>query len=569
MKSTRRLTGVMVVGCLGVFGSFAFGCGDDDRPGGMDAGPTTDSGGGVDGSVPDAHVELDAPWSMDGSIDGGSTADTGPGVDGGMPSELVRTLFCEPLARAMCAAPWDCACPEWGPRPDEATCVADTVAECVVSFATSEVGIAAAAGRAVVDTEALERCGRRAEASYRACSGTASDVNAWCARAFADVAPLGTFCTIGSPYCAGGAGSCLSETCAPVPGAGEWCDEYFPVCAAGLVCIDEACSDPRAAGEACGYDSHCVDDLFCVGGVCASAFAALGEACAADGDCASGAVCTASTCTMPASAPSCDEASDCPSLGTCELLYESRCAVRVPVGSACNSHEECTADALCDYTINTCVTRPAAGEACPWSACADGLTCFSDGYCRPLGNPGDPCVTFFGESDGCNEGLACVLGYCTSPPGDGASCADDGECADGLDCQIGPAGDPVCFPSRNAGEMCTGGWDGNDCYDGLFCDYRTGTCAASLGAGESCSGASGECADGLDCIYDDASRVSTCLPLPSIGELCGAVCADPGVCVFGPAGGACSPRVCRELPGFGGEPVPEPRPIDPPPPPPR
>ena len=557
MKSTRRLTGVMVV----VTVSFSFGCGDDDRPAGMDAGAPLDSGDAPDGAARDGYVELDAPWSMDAEADGGPSTDAGPDVDGGMPRELVRTLFCEPFARAACAAPWDCSCPEWGPRPDEATCIADTVRDCVLSWETSEIGLATMAGGATIDIAALERCGRRVEASYNACSATTLDMNAWCTRAFVDVVPLGVFCRAGTPYCAGGAGTCLTETCSPIPEGGAWCDEYFPVCADGLVCFGEACTVPRAAGESCSFDSHCVDDLLCVGGVCAPAFAGVGETCAVTGECAAGAVCTAATCTMPASSPSCLSDSDCPSLGTCELLYESRCALRAPVGSPCDSHEACSEDALCDYSTNTCVMRPGSGEACPWSLCSDGLTCFSDGYCRPLGNAGDPCVTFFGEGDGCNEGLACVLGYCASPPGDSEACADDGECAEGLECQVSPAGDPLCLPPRNAGETCTGGWDGNDCYDGLFCDYLVGACAPRRGSGENCGGATDECDEGLDCIYDESTRLATCLPVPSAGELCGSICAEPAVCVFGPAGGTCAPRVCRELPGFGGEPIPEPRPV--------
>jgi hypothetical protein len=75
---------------------------------------------------------------------------------------------------------------------------------------------------------------------------------------------------------------------------------------------------------------------------------------------------------------------------------------------------------FCDYVTSSCQPLRAAGEACDFEGCADGLYC--DGTCRPKTPAGTACEVY----DQCQAGLDCVGAVCASPKlTDGDLCEGD------------------------------------------------------------------------------------------------------------------------------------------------
>lgn len=199
--------------------------------------------------------------------------------------------------------------------------------------------------------------------------------------------------------------------------------------------------------------------------------------------------------------------------------------------------------------------EPCSGDDALVSDCAQGLVCAGGtcaSPCLALGGRqrGERCGNdLVGTYDDCAGSLWCNhVGICEERAGAGEPCAGD-QCAEGLACDWNSL---TCVPRPGAGEPCEG-----SCADGLFCDYRSGVCRRASGEGERCTelpcaddlycqptndgwdafcrsyAAEGEdcsqrpCGDRLYC--DDADR---CVAAPGEGRPClfGVLCADGVVC---------------------------------------
>lgn len=104
----------------------------------------------------------------------------------------------------------------------------------------------------------------------------------------------------------------------------------------------------------------------------------------------------------------------------------------------------------------------------------------------------------------------------------------DGECLIHQECGTGLDCNPLQFPESQAFPSCFRGrcrpselptlaqaCDG-ECAEGLYCDLQTGGCLEAIGAGETCNSGSNaaRCVDGHGCVNE------TCEPLPRTGEEC-------------------------------------------------
>lgn len=224
---------------------------------------------------------------------------------------------------------------------------------------------------------------------------------------------------------------------------------------------------------------------------------------------------------------------------------------------------------------------PAEAQACAeWLAAAD---------CEVLSGEGDsagsPCDGIFGaiagdgddpygaaegescESESCREGLWCtpatldeVAGtvscqLCQALPGDGASCAESGTCADGLYCRWDMAG-ATCRPLVADGGACTG--NNNECATG-FCNPNTMACDPGGNEGDPCGMTSdcrwgafcagtctplrqngGPCADDTQCVYTNCDE-----PTGTCGLPLGATCSSDWYCATGWCGPGATGDVCQ------------------------
>lgn len=175
---------------------------------------------------------------------------------------------------------------------------------------------------------------------------------------------------------------------APSP-AGTECVSYRPTCQAAHTCREAAdevdrCQALSQEGEHCGWRGHCVDGLTCsqLTGVWACMVPrALGEGCQIHLDCEEGLRCIevddvhqcaygrtlGEPCDVAAQA-FCEGELQCDA-GTCRLSQlDEPCVIRAD----CVEGLACSAD-------DVCITPRAAGEACAYGECAEGLECVGRG----------------------------------------------------------------------------------------------------------------------------------------------------------------------------------------------
>ncbi|MCA9645905.1 MAG: hypothetical protein KC492_34680, partial [Myxococcales bacterium] len=133
-------------------------------------------------------------------------------------------------------------------------------------------------GESCTPSDTLDDCGPGLRCAGGTCVALCGD---------AGKPQLGESCEFGS--CAAGLwcdDSSGSAECAPLPGAGESCNDSFE-CAAGLNCVRlqsaDVCVIPGALGEAC-EPYTCGDGMGCVEGVCATKKPA-GSICEVDEEC--------------------------------------------------------------------------------------------------------------------------------------------------------------------------------------------------------------------------------------------------------------------------------------------
>lgn len=168
-------------------------------------------------------------------------------------------------------------------------------------------------------------------------------------------------------------------------------------------------------------------------------------------------------------------------------------------GSPCGEDAQCTGRACNrtgDSNCGACGQRVAAGGDCTTGKCDDGLTCAQNSKCVAGAAAGASC----GETQPCQSGLVCSKGTC------GQGAAAGGSCADGEACNPfkGLACDPTSKTCKevkvaNAGEKC-GLVDGQFvlCAAGGTC--KSGTCAAPLADGASCTADGAGCQEPAECL---------------------------------------------------------------------
>lgn len=213
---------------------------------------------------------------------------------------------------------------------------------------------------------------------------------------------------------------------------------------------------------------------------------------------------------------------DCPpSQGNCDCTVDETCVSNNTVDQVCFA-TDCDGQACGDGSVcyqGECVSNSCAGLDCgdypnicrdgacvvgscddPDVSCPSGFDCIDD-ECQK------PCDT----SDECNDGQACVEGYC-------GGCTSSAECSSGLLCI-----DEQCRPPCND--------DPSQCIDGEVCDVQTGTCTepcmeTGCGQLEVCNPETGFCEDGecqtiTDCPQGHICRDTICTPVgPDLLGMC-------------------------------------------------
>jgi len=509
-------------------------CGDDDAA--VDMGSTSDAG--VDGSM---STDLGTDASGDAALTDAALTDAGDEdaamSDAGAPAILADVVadLCGAVARIRCSVPWDCACPRFPSRPDEATCITRETSDCTVTFSESPRGTGIAAGTLRADRTLLTTCLANIEASYARCSGSVADIDERCGAAFQSAVALGAECFLGT--CAGGSGVCIGGLCTELPVAGDDC--VSNLCASGLRCVSGLCATPVAAGAACENDADCAGTLACNRGRC-NVVGDVAASCTSAAQCARGLACASGGC---ASAPTAEctgtDASICAGLERCgEPQFESRCRATAALGEACDDITGCTMG-VCDFsgTPPTCAPLRTVGGTCSdASECATGLLCSIEGACRVPATSGAPCM-----STGCATGLACVSDSCRPAPTAGQPCSDVGTCAAGLGCLVG-SGAPVCGAPRAIGDACLGGTlecGTNGSCEGSLCVLRRAT-------GGSCFG-DDQCVAGLKCLFDPVAGDSICQPPRPLGAVCAGSCITGTYCRNETLPSVCQAAVCDQL----------------------
>ena len=195
-----------------------------------------------------------------------------------------------------------------------------------------------------------------------------------------------------------------ARTCLSAAQIGDSCDNG---CSVGLWCDWESnrCREPADEGSSCG-EIPCRDGLSCdwQADVCRP-LAQSGESCDSL-QCAAGL--------------SCDSSQTCGSL---------------PIAGESCPQGLCSDEAVCDWTVGSCVGRPLVGSRCVVGECAEQLWCDSSDPQEPDG----PCTERLARAEACSghqqcETGYCPAGYCLDKPLLGEGCAGAMVCGQGLVC---------------------------------------------------------------------------------------------------------------------------------------
>jgi hypothetical protein len=465
------------------------------------------------------------------SSGGGHTGGTGGAAPGSLEGD-----YCRPLAELLCGRAVSCGCGVMlpGGQLDGAACTDAYTAKCVAAYAP--LAAVVAAGQASISASEAHACVAMLEGTAAPCEGLRGAVaQALCPVWFSSAAALGDACDM--PFCAGGAGACVSGSCVARTAEGGSCAST--PCAEGLLCDSGTCRAPAPDGAACQDDAFCAPPLHCVGGSC-HALAKAGEACAADAACALGLVCAGSICAARPSTP-CSDQDLCGNLTTCGA--PRRCVARGLAGAPCDGDDRCAEGFACDTAAGACALAPGSGEACAnGSRCAAGLACdVTASTCGPIPASGQPCAIGVLGPFVCAAGLGCNAGTCGPMPGAGEACTVDNLCAAGLGCDFTATGS-ICGPLKDTGGSCQ---TDRTCKPGLYCDLGAGSCAPVRAAGSPCKDGN-ECGAAGACM-PDASSALRCAPMPAEGGACSFDCAAGLVCASDLALASCLPEVCKAL----------------------
>lgn len=508
------------------------------------------AGGGGSGGL-DGNGGVAGQGATGGSGDAGTGGGSG-GTDAGgksgsggspdEPGDLVAD-YCLPLAQLLCGRGSSCGCGALlpGGALDESACVNAQTVKCKEAYGF--LAEATMQGVAVVWKSRAKTCIEALAASADGCARLRPALeDAGCDPWFGGDEPVGAACAF--PLCAGGLGVCEGGTCKALPGEGEPCQG--PNCAAGLVCLEGVCKPPGAVGSSCSDIAGCGAGLQCAGGIC-KAPVASGQTCESTEECNAGLACVGGSCGEPSSP--CKGADSCGQGAICAA--PRACAAPGTPGENCDSSEDCEAGLRCGE--GTCVAAAAQGQPCDDGVyCGKGLACTLDtGLCQPLPEAGSPCALGVFGPILCADGLGCIDGTCGPLPGKGKPCAMENRCSpedtngDGKGGDLGcdfTADGSFCNPRRGPGSPCQ-----NDaiCTDGLYCDGKTGTCAAALPSGSPCS-AGNECGANGTCQPSSGSTFA-CAPLPGAGSYCLFDCEKGLRCRANAAKATCLPGICTLL----------------------
>jgi hypothetical protein len=315
--------------------------------------------------------------------------------------------------------------------------------------------------------------------------------------------------------CRTAAGSCdaTAETC---DGVSADCPPDVNGCQVGQYCSGDVCTAKLAAGSACSSEAECASG-YCVDGVC------CGSACAG--------VCEA--CNLPGSVGTCAARS----AGTDP---DNECGAYYCSGAGCGG--------------------PIAG-GCPGSR---GSFCKDGYFCRQ---------SYLVGPDGSESPFRAA---CVPDSPQGATCADDSECATGH-CANGVCCDTACTggcEACSASGVCTAlprGTDPKNACGAYNCD-GSGSCfvagTSDGGGGSVCSSAS-DCKTAYFCSttdLPDGQSYHACVA----DQAQGSACSDGGQCASGYcADGVCCDQACAggclacNLSGHVGTCTPRPRGTDP------
>lgn len=244
-------------------------------------------------------------------------------------------------------------------------------------------------------------------------------------------------------------------------------------------------------------------------------------------------------CDGTPSSSDCEQGLIC--LGTCQKPCANT-GFDIGEGEVCqdaeiNFYGTCAEGLICNPEDGLCTAPPEAGETCLQGAiCASGNWCdfTADQTCAPLIEVGGDCVT----PQECTT-LTCTDQKCAEAPGEGDACINN--CAGELICAIAPGSNmALCQAPPGKGETCLTGALGENCAEGLICNYpdglqEPGVCTTRPGLGDSCEGSGGL---GLACEEGAICGVRSCTASPN----------SPGCDRCEEGDDTCTVRVCTEIP---------------------
>ncbi len=503
-----------------------------------------DAGSGADvaaGALVDAALDTaadaaptDAPAKADADVAAGSSS-----------KNLLD--FCQPWAAWACQRALQCSCttPKSGP-PTQAICLPWMTDICLKDMA--KIDGALQAGMLAIDPARVPACITWLDQLLPLCvvAGKSALGPGPCAEWLHQPVLAGGKCQFSDQLCPDGSG-CVDEKCGAVR-----LEDGAPCKSAShcqsLQCDSQSktCKPILKIGSPCKEGDHCPLLSQCSAGYCAG-LPKLGDACTSSDTCGLLMTCSAGNC---ATGPkTCTPGQDCGGGGKCLGPVFNSCKAQLAQGAPCVQDAQCKAALWCDPAAGQCAPRPAAGSPCANGVlCGPGLGCTSDTQlCAALPKKGEPCaMSEFGPML-CGPGLVCQTDafVCADPPAEGAACNQHGNCSPSagkspgdLVCAFGPTGS-TCVKRQPKGSKC----ENDICAAGLFCDFKSNSCAQVYATGQSCS-AGNEC--GLDgsCAPDDQGKLR-CVPMPGAGGTCLMECAEGLFCDKGMTQGTCQPPVCQ------------------------
>ena len=233
----------------------------------------------------------------------------------------------------------------------------------------------------------------------------------------------------------------------------------------------------------------------------------------------------------------------------------------------CGDDGHCSAGSRCRFEPGS--IDKATGAPTSLGSCSDGASgsvCYADEQCTYHKCAGNRCAGGR-DNDACDSNANCASGFCritSTSTGSGycvsgergGSCADDGDCGQGLHCTsgacfsstVGQACDEAsdCASGLCVSSLCRGGEAGSVCQEDAHClaGFCVGGLCVSGGLFSPCSDA-GDCSSGLRCAYQVCSDGTAGSPC-SIDTDCAVRACVRYACSAGDNGNVCdAPDDCQ------------------------